>query len=179
MPLRAASSCSLVDPGRGLGHGLRHRDTAQRVERMAFAPQVGIGQARAARQGIGEDFDGALRLAARHGHAPQAAAGNAFPARVADLAAEGKRMLEAVRGGIDVAAQQVDFGAQRLRPGHKSGPALLGQGHRAVQRAGRAVEFAVQQQRAAQHGQRIGELLVVAGCGGQCLGLAQQGDGGA
>ena len=48
---------------------------------------------------------------------PKPSRRDALPARVADLAAEGERVLEMLLRRVDVALEEVDLGSKRLRPG--------------------------------------------------------------
>ena len=80
-----------------------------------------------------------------------------LPARVADLAGTGERLLEAVGGGGEVPLGQQHLTEQRLRPGQEGQPVVaLGQVHRGAQQLGRLAQLAPEEPDAPQHRQAEG-----------------------
>jgi len=86
-------------------------------------------------------------------------------------------MLEAVGGSVDVAFQQIDFGAERLRPGYEGSPAFVCRCDRSIEHLGRGRQVAAQEQCATEHRLRVSQLLRIADGVGQCDGVVKQAEG--
>ncbi len=86
---------------------------------------MGVGLPVASRPRLVQRVDGCVQVTARRVQQSQAAHRVRLPARVVDLAAEGERVIEALRGALRVARAQVDLADERFGGGHERGPALL------------------------------------------------------
>ena len=79
------------------------RDGAERVQRVRLDPEVRVGQAAAQLRRVDEQLERPGNVAARGGDESEPPQRDALPARVADLAPEGERVLEARFRRSDVA----------------------------------------------------------------------------
>jgi hypothetical protein len=93
---------------------VRAGNRAQRVQAVRLHPQVGVGEATAASRCLVEQFESSWHVAAGGRDKSETAARKTFPAWVADLTAERERMLEALRGRVDITRHEVDLRAERL-----------------------------------------------------------------
>src|SRR5919106_4130772 len=128
-------------------------ERAEGVQAVRLDPEVRVGEPTAERGRVDEQLQRAGDVAPPGGDEPEAPRSDALPARVTDLAAEGEGVLEARLRRVDVAVQQVELRAERLRPGLERGqaprPDVL---ERLVEDAPRLLVLAAEQVEAAQHG---------------------------
>ena len=131
MPAPRGDRLELVDPARGGLGAVLDRDGAEGVEPVGLDPEVRVREAAAQLRRVDEQVERAGHVAPRRGDQAEPAQADALPARVADLAAEGERVLEARFRGVHVAEDEVDLAAERLRPRDE-------RGHRRARRPRRA-----------------------------------------
>ncbi len=85
---------------------------------------------------------------------------DALPARVPDLTPQGKGVLEARLGGVEVAKRNVQLTAECLRPGDEGGhPTRLGLRQGPVEEVKRVLDLPAQEVVAAEQRERLSERL--------------------
>ena len=153
---------------------MRDADLAQRVERVALDPQVGVGQPDAAPPGVAEPLDALLDPAAADRDDADSPRAHPLPARVADLASQREGVLVAGQRRVEIPARDVDVPAQRLGPRRERGPALAsGELERLVERRRGGVELAGEELHAAEHRQRVRQTTPVTRARAQVARLGQ------
>src|SRR3978361_659530 len=91
-------------------------ELAERVQDVRVEPDVGISEAVGAHARVPQGLEREICVAVGPGHECQAASGHALPARIADLAGAGERLLEGLGRPGRILAREVHLTLERLRP---------------------------------------------------------------
>ncbi len=133
---------------------------AESIESVGLDPEVRVGKAATQLRRIDEQVECAVHVPPRLGDQAQPAEADALPAGVADLAADGKSVLEARFRGVHVAEGEIDLGAEGLRPrDERRHPASVDFVQSLIQHMDRILDLASQKVVATEHGQGHGERL--------------------
>jgi len=114
----------LLDPVTGVGVAVAAAQIAQRVENVHVQRPVRVRQTGGPDPGVEKDGERAVDVTGGFVEKGQTASRDALPARVADLAGAGERLLQGDGRGGDVNLGQQDLAEQRLRPGDERQPVV-------------------------------------------------------